>query len=243
MKELQKKGCSIRAISRQLCMHRQTVKNYLDMETLPRKSQCKVNPLEKFFTHIKKCMEQEPNILITTLWQELRSLGYKGTYSTLSEGLKFYGIRVGKKAGFTKVLSNRGAGSFKPSSAAIWFVSDQQSLWDDQRKIIRELCKYSEDLNKTFILVQYFRKIMAEKSGDMELKEWIEKSSTSGIKEIESFAKGLLADYSAVENALTLLWSNGPVEGNVNRLKMIKRQMYGRAGFELLRKRVVYSPS
>lgn len=91
-------------------------------------------------------------------------------------------------------------------------------------------CKSSKELNKTFILVQSFRKIMAEKSGDTKLREWIEKSSTSGLKEIASFAKGLLADCPAVENALTLPWSNGPVEGNVNRLKMIKRQMYGRAG-------------
>jgi len=98
-------------------------------------------------------MEEEPSILIITLWQELRSQGDKGAYSTFSEGLKFYGIRVGKKAGFTKELPNRGAASFKPSSAAIWFVSDQKSLWDDQRKIIRELCKSSEDLNKAFILV------------------------------------------------------------------------------------------
>lgn len=243
LKELQKKGYSIRAMARHLCMHRQTVKNYLDMETLPRKSQCKINPLEKFFTHIKKRMEEEPSILITTLWQELRTQGYKGAYSTFSEGLKFYGIRVGKKAGFTKELPNHGAASFKPSSAAIWFLSDQQNLWDDQRNIIRELCKSSKELNKTFILVQSFRKIMAEKSGDTKLREWIEKSSTSGLKEIASFAKGLLADCPAVENALTLPWSNGPVEGNVNRLKMIKRQMYGRAGFDLLRKRVVYAPS
>jgi hypothetical protein len=150
---------------------------------------------------------------------------------------------VGKKAGFTKELPNHGAATFKPSSAAIWFLSDQQNLWDDQRNIIRELCKSSKELNKTFILVQSFRKIMAEKSGDTKLREWIEKSSTSGLKEIASFAKGLLADCPAVENALTLPWSNGPVEGNVNRLKMIKRQMYGRAGFDLLRKRVVYAPS
>jgi len=54
LKELQKKGYSIRAMARHLCMHRQTVKNYLDMETLLRKSQCKINPLEKFFYAYKK---------------------------------------------------------------------------------------------------------------------------------------------------------------------------------------------
>jgi len=243
LKKLQEKGYSIRGMALHLCMHRQTVKKYLTMKTLSRKSQSHINPLEKFFTYIKKRMEEEPDILLTTLWQELKSQGYTGAYSTLSEALKFYGIRVGKKAGGTKKLPNRGAASFKPSSAAIWFVSPPQNLGDAQRQTIQELCTSCEDLHKTFTIVQSFRKMMAERSGDTELREWIEQSISSGVKEIASFAKGLLADYPAVENALTLPWSNGPVEGNVNRLKMIKRQMYGRAGFDLLRKRVVYAPS
>jgi transposase len=54
-----------------------------------------------------------------------------------------------------------------------------------------------------------------------------------------SFAKGLRSDYAAVKAALSTKWSNGPTEGHINRLKMIKRQMYGRAGFSLLRARVV----
>jgi transposase len=60
----------------------------------------------------------------------------------------------------------------------------------------------------------------------------------SGCAELQSFAAGLRQDESAVAAALTEAWSNGPVEGQVNRLKTIKRQMYGRAGFELLRARV-----
>ncbi len=61
------------------------------------------------------------------------------------------------------------------------------------------------------------------------------------LRELKGFAGGLLSDYQAVENALTLPWSNGQVEGQVNKLKTIKRQMYGRASFELLRKRMILS--
>lgn len=188
-------------------------------------------------------MEEEPDILLITLWQELKSQGYTGAYTTLSEALKYYGIRVGKKAGRTKKLPAQAGASFKPTSAAIWFVSDQTKLSEGQQKLIDKLCTSSEELQEIFTHAQSFRKMMAERSGNTELKKWIEKSTKSGVKEMASFAKGLLTDYNAVKNALTLPWSNGPVEGNVNRLKTIKRQMYGRAGFELLRKRVVYSPS
>lgn len=243
LKALQGKGHSIRAMARHLNMSRRTIKRYLDMKALPRRSQSRSNPIEKFFPYIKKRMEEEPDILLITLWQELKSQGYTGAYTTLSEALKYYGIRVGKKAGRTKKLPAQAGASFKPTSAAIWFVSDQTKLSEGQQKLIDKLCTSSEELQEIFTHAQSFRKMMAERSGNTELKKWIEKSTRSGVKEMASFAKGLLTDYNAVKNALTLPWSNGPVEGNVNRLKTIKRQMYGRAGFELLRKRVVYSPS
>jgi len=243
LKELQGKGYSMRAMARHLGMSRQTIKRYQHMETLPRRSQSRINPLERFFPYIKKRIEEEPDIFLTTLWDGLKSRGYRGAYTTLSEALKYYGIRVGKKAGLTRKLPIRAGASFKPSTAAIWFVSDQAKLHKDCRKIVSELCSSFDDIKEIFKLAQSFRNMMAARSGNTELKEWIDRSTRSGIKEIASFAKGVRADYPAVENALTLPWSNGPVEGNVNRLKTIKRQMYGRAGFDLLRRRVVYSPS
>ncbi len=72
-----------------------------------------------------------------------------------------------------------------------------------------------------------------------ELPEWLEAAKQSGVAELKTFAAGLMADRAAIEAALTLHWSNGQTEGQVNRLKFIKRQMYGRASFDLLRARVV----
>ncbi|HEY5470266.1 MAG TPA: transposase [Bacteroidales bacterium] len=62
-------------------------------------------------------------------------------------------------------------------------------------------------------------------------------------KKQRSFARGLLSDIKAVENGINMSWSNGTVEGHVNRIKSIKRQMYGRASFDLLRKKVILSQS
>lgn len=244
LKQLQGKGYSIRAMARHFGMHRQTVKKYLDMDTLPRKSLGTANTVEQYFPYIKKRMEEDPDLFLTTLWNELKEHhGYPGAYTTLCEALQYYDVRIGKKAGLTRKLPTRAGASFKPQAAAILFVSRQDKLSDAQRKTVDELCAVSGDLLQAFTLAQSFRGMMSEKSGGKKLREWISQSSKSGISEMASFAKGLLSDYAAIENALSLPWSNGPVEGNVNRLKMIKRQMYGRAGFELLRRRVIFAPS
>ena len=71
---------------------------------------------------------------------------------------------------------------------------------------------------------------------------WLEDATSSGIDALKQFAKGIKQDLAAVTNALSLPWSNGQTEGQVNRLKLIKRQMYGRANFDLLRRRVLARP-
>jgi transposase len=71
------------------------------------------------------------------------------------------------------------------------------------------------------------------------LLAWLGTAEASACPEMRGFARGLRQDAAAVQAAMTEPWSNGPVEGQVNRLKMIKRQMYGRAGFTLLRARVL----
>ena len=72
-----------------------------------------------------------------------------------------------------------------------------------------------------------------------DLPQWIATARESGLPGIASFAKGLEQDLDAVTNGLAMSWSSGPVEGRVNHIKMIKRQMFGRAGLPLLRKRVL----
>jgi transposase len=71
------------------------------------------------------------------------------------------------------------------------------------------------------------------------LHRWMDRARASGIGLIQTFESRLQRDILAVEAAVTDRWSNGPVEGQVNRLKMLKRQMYGRAGVELLRARLI----
>jgi transposase len=72
-----------------------------------------------------------------------------------------------------------------------------------------------------------------------DLPQWIDAARNAGLPGIASFVKGLEQDLDAVTNGVTMPWSSGPVEGRVNHIKMIKRQMFGRVGLPLLRKRVL----
>jgi len=90
-------------------------------------------------------------------------------------------------------------------------------------------------------LVQQFVDLVRHRQAQ-GLDDWLVAAAASGIGAVQSFETSLRTDLASVQNALTLYWSNGPVEGHVNRLKLLKRQSYGRANFDLLRIRV-FAPS
>ena len=89
-------------------------------------------------------------------------------------------------------------------------------------------------------LVQDFRQMLRLRQGE-RLDEWLKKVETSALPELQTFAAGIQRDKAAVQVGLTLPYNNGLLEGHVNRLKLIKRSMYGRAKFGLLRLRVLSS--
>ena len=105
---------------------------------------------------------------------------------------------------------------------------------------MEKLCRLFPQIEKAKGLAKEFTRIVRERSSSA-FTEWLRAAMQSKLKEFESFARGLSEDYEAVVNALRYEWSNGQLEGQVNRLKLIKRMMYGRAKFDLLRARVLHS--
>ena len=93
-------------------------------------------------------------------------------------------------------------------------------------------------LAQAYTLSQAFLALVRERRGEA-LTAWIAEATTSGIDALARFAQGLQEDLTAITAGLTLSWSNGPVEGQVNRLKLLKREGYGRAGVRLLRQRLM----
>ncbi len=125
------------------------------------------------------------------------------------------------------------------ATKAVWlFARDIDKLTPDERQTLKTIRKASPTADKTYELVQEFRDILHHLEGQ-KLQSWIAKVNDSQIKELQSLARGLERDKAAVIAGLTSPLNNGLVEGMVNKVKLIKRLMFGRADFPLLRKRVL----
>ena len=97
----------------------------------------------------------------------------------------------------------------------------------------------NEELAKAYHLCQDFVSMLKERKA-AELQQWLNRASQSHIAEFKSLAESMQRDYAAIHAACSLPWSQGQVEGHVNRFKCLKRRMYGRANFDLLRLRVLH---
>ena len=127
-----------------------------------------------------------------------------------------------------------------PPREAAWRLLQPERLKEEERAVIDRLCQLFPVIKEAQELALEFTRIVRQRSAEM-LPAWLRAVAKSQLREFVSFARGLSEDYEAVKNALRYKWSNGQLEGQVNRLKMIKRQMYGRAKFDLLKARVLHS--
>ena len=129
----------------------------------------------------------------------------------------------------------------RPPSAlqvAHWITFKEEQRLDWQKAYLARLCQADQELAHTYELIQGFTTMLRERQG-AQLDSWLKVVKEQGEAPLQRFAQGLARDYDAVKAGLTLPWSQGPVEGHVHRLKLIKRQAYGRASFDQLRKRVL----
>jgi transposase len=125
-----------------------------------------------------------------------------------------------------------------PRHASWLFVKEQEQLTADQRALIERICQANADLQELYQLGQDFVKMVKQRQS-RQLDPWLAQAHQSSSVELGGFASGIKRDYAAVQAALSLPWSQGQVEGQITRLKLLKRQMYGRARFDLLRLRAL----
>lgn len=127
-----------------------------------------------------------------------------------------------------------------PSSRKLAWLSMQREprLDEEQKALLLKVGLVNSALKTAIDAAKSFTEMVVQRKSD-KLDVWLATAETSGISALKSFANGLRNDYDAVKAALTVNWSNGRTEGNVNRLKTIKRQMYGRGKLDLLRLRLM----
>lgn len=117
-------------------------------------------------------------------------------------------------------------------------AKDPEALDPEQVRYLQRLHSSGPELTAAQDLAGRFARLVREGEKD-DLTGWLREAGESDLSEIRTFARGIRQDEVAVRAAISTPWSNGQVEGHVNRLKMLKRQMYGRAEFDLLRRRVL----
>jgi transposase len=118
-----------------------------------------------------------------------------------------------------------------------WLVLRRPERLDkDEAAQLAQLQAQHPEVAAAIALAQDFARLVRERQPD-QLDPWLARAAESPLAPLQRFAKGLRDDYDAVKAGVILPWSTGPVEGHINRLKMLKRQMFGRAKLDLLQRR------
>ena len=119
-------------------------------------------------------------------------------------------------------------------------ILPSEKLTAKERQQVEQICQASEELRTIYLLSQEFVTLLKERQAE-GLDGWLKRAKETPVTEFTSFANGISRDYAAVRAAFSLCWNNGIVEGHVNRLKFLKRQMFGRAHLDLLGVKVLHA--
>lgn len=128
----------------------------------------------------------------------------------------------------------------KPRKASMLLVLREEQRNEHEFAVLARLTEVHQEITTTVGFTERFMKIVRERRGG-DLGKWLSDAESSGIAEIRRFARRIRQDEAAVRAGCTLAWSNGMTEGKITKLKLIKRSMYGRANFDLLRKRALHA--
>lgn len=233
---LRTQGMKSKEIGKLVGMSERTVRDWLKGGTFPetkkrRKRQSSFDPFAPYV--LSRWHKGERNGL--TLWREIKEQGYSGSDRTVYRYLETL-----KQAEVKATASLPRLQKFSASTAVWLFVRDPDALDEIEREDLAAFCQVSPTLKKAYHLIQEFLSMVHKREGQ-RLDAWLEQIARSDLPELQRFAHGVERDKAAVKAGLTWSINNGMVEGHVTKLKLIKRQGYGKAGFLLLRQRVLHA--
>lgn len=247
---LKERGTSILTISRQLGISRSTVYHYLRVEEdgVRHRSHRSSSILDPFVPYLSERFEGGCHNGVQ-LWQEIKKMGYPGSRKMVAVWIAQQRVPCSEPLSESPAAGSPLKNTSLPTSSSqrtsssrqfSWFLlRPQESLSPGEQAILAKIEQSCPELSRARALANEFGMLVRQRD-EKRLSDWLSSALESGVAEMKSFAAGLLKDESAVRAALSLEWSNGPVEGQVNRLKFVKRSMYGRGGFALLRARVLH---
>jgi transposase len=234
---LVKQGLSHKEISRRLHLHRDSVIRYARAETFPERAERPAHPgiLAPYETYLRtRWIEGERNAV--GFFRELTDRGYTGSRMTIERFL--LGLRRMEQQGM-EVSQAATSVELIPRRAVGLMLSRSDDLTEEERMALQQVCEIHSQVKRLNALFQQFAQMLRDRQGE-ELDQWLQAAFHAGIPELRAFVRKLRQDQQAVQAGLVLKWNNGVVEGHVNRLKFLKRSMYGRTNFDLLRLRVLH---
>jgi transposase len=267
VKELAARGLTTNQIAGRLRIHWLTAQRYAEAEGFPEraKRQGDRSPIDIYLPQVRRRWEEGCH-RFEDLFTEIKAQGYSGKGYGLRRVLAVWRTEFEREQGradkplpkYARVskaatLQNIPRAAYGLESSAVigppqpapsprrvaWIISrPAEELSDEDRLYLGRLFELSPEIEQAQSLTQRFIGLMRERKSE-EFDAWLGEAGHSDVAEMKAFAKGLKQDYAAVKAGLTYEWSNGQVEGQINRLKTLKRAMFGRANLDLLKARVL----
>ena len=246
VRTLHTEGLSVREIGQQLQLDRRTVRKYITAESCPfypenvqRGSQ--LDP----YRHYLQMRWNDGCHNASQLWREIREQGFSAARGVVAKWAAQERKQLPKleKDTTSSVPASppRKVIPWSPRRMAWLLVKREEEMKEAEKETLERVKQADVTVANVHRLVQVFQAMIREREAE-KLRAWLAEVVETGVEALISFVNGIEQDYSAVFNALHLPWSNGQTEGQVNRLKFVKRQMFGRANFDLLRRRVLGCP-
>lgn len=246
---LQQAGMSRRAMARELHMSRRIVQRYLSSDGFPERaagSGRRTGSKSKLDPYLGYLRERWNEGLHSgsRLFCAIKERGYTGSESLLRRLLGEWRTELPAKRRQGQPRKPRLSSQPKKRrlssrGAAFLMIFPPSKLSKVQQQQIEQI-NLNEELHTVYLLSQEFVTLLKERQVEA-LDSWLKRAKESRVTELSSFVNGIRRDYAAVRAAFCLSWSNGVVEGNINRLKYLKRQMFGRAQLDLLRIKVLHA--
>ncbi|OXR39797.1 hypothetical protein B7C42_08126 [Nocardia cerradoensis] len=226
--DLLDQGVGLLDCARRLGLALNTVKRYArasepdQLRRPPYYRACLVDP---YRDHLRQRRTEQPGVPVLHLFHEIKALGYTGSLNLLHKYLNQ------GRAENDRIIPS-------PRRLTSWIMSRPTDLPAGRRAHLDELVAACPEMTDLARLVGEFASILAERRGS-DLDGWMKQVREARLTELDPFLRGLDQDHDAAVAGLTVPYSNGPIEGVNTKTKLLKRQMYGRASFELLRHRIL----
>jgi transposase len=241
---LARQGWTFQAIAQQVGLHRKTVAQYVRADRFPVRARPR-SVLDPYKPYLLACWNQGCRTGMR-LYEDIQRQGYRGRRSTVLG----YFTQLRKAQGLAPRTRTMQPGP-PVTDSTVQGLTPRQATWltlrrpTEMTKQEQELLTRLHDAHATcaqaITLAQDFAQLLRARQPE-QLDAWLQQAATSSLAAFRRLAKSFQRDYAAIKAGLTLPWSSGPVEGHINRLKMLKRHMYGRARLDLLSRRFVLAP-